>query len=541
MSDFLDLLRQRLESLLAEERGLNEQAEAIFAAAAAEQRADLTDDEDQILVALKTRRDALAGEKADTEARIASIEADRASAAAAAETVKRFHINTPKPASGEVRGSDHTLDQLLWASVDDVPAGTFGQTVDAFSQHHNARNRMDRVEVRDADGRIVVAPRIDEFQPERRQAIRQFQRTVADMSMFGMLVSRSASTGAEGFQVAKEHPAFRDTWKRVLRAMDTDTSNEGVDWIPTGVGASLHEKVRAAGRIAPLFQSVALPTNPWKWPLEGADATAYRVAEPTSDTANKVTASTPGTVAATFDAEIMGGRILFSRSLEADSALAILPYVQRKLVQAFVDAEEKAILDGDTDGTHQDSDTNSAGATSASWAWDGLRKRALANAGSNGNGAASVAILAGLRAAMGRYGINPNDLAFIVGLSSYYDLITDTNVTTVDKLGPSATILSGQLASVYGIPIIVSEHVRENLNASGVHDNITTTKTYALCVNRNEWVMGTRSPLAIETDDSIYRESYQRVIVGFLREDFQNVNADGSSADDTAISYNITP
>lgn len=539
--DFLDVLRQRLESLLAEERSINDQAEAIFAAAAAEQRADLTDAEDEVLVALKARRSELAGERAATEERISSIEADRASADAAASAVKRFHINISNPASGEVRGSDHTLDELLWASVDDVPAGTFGQSIDQFGQHMTARNKVERVEVRNADGRTVLAPRIGEFSEARRQAIRQFQATVAEMQLFGLAVSRSAGSGADGFQVAREHPAFRDRYRRVLRAMDTDTSNEGIDWIPTGIGASLHEKVRAAGRVSALFQSVQMPTNPWKWPLEGADASAYRVAEPTSDTATKVTASTPGTGAATFDAEILGGRVLFSRSLEADSALAILPYVQRKLVQAFVDAEEKAILDGDSDGTHQDADVQAIGATDPRTAWDGLRKRALANADSNGNGAASVTILAGLRAAMGRYGLNPTDLAFIVGLSSYYDLITDTSVTTVDKLGPAATILSGQLASVYGIPIIVSEHVREVLNASGVEDGITQTKTYALCVNRNEWVMGRRSPLSIETDDSIYRETYQRVAVAFMREDFQNVNAAGSGADDTAISYNITP
>jgi hypothetical protein len=142
---------------------------------------------------------------------------------------------------------------------------------------------------------------------------------------------------------------------------------------------------------------------------------------------------------------------------------------------------------------------------------------------------------------MGKYGLNPADLAIIVGVSSYYDLLGDSNVFTVDKLGPAATILNGQLASLFGVPIIVSEFVRENLNATGVHDAITTTKTYAMVVNRNEWVMGTRTPLALETDDSIYRETYQRVVVGFMREDFQNVNADGSAADDTAISYNITP
>jgi hypothetical protein len=96
---------------------------------------------------------------------------------------------------------------------------------------------------------------------------------------------------------------------------------------------NLHEKVRAMGKVAPLFTRIDLPTNPWKWPIEGADATAYRVAEPTADTESKMTASTPGTAAATFDAEIFGGRTLFSRSLEADSALAILPYATAKLVR----------------------------------------------------------------------------------------------------------------------------------------------------------------------------------------------------------------
>lgn len=273
--------------------------------------------------------------------------------------------------------------------------------------HLSARAAVERIEVRNADKQPTLAPRIDEFTEARRVAIRNFQRTIADMQVFGMMIDKRATTGSEGFQVAREHPAFKDQYKRVLRAMDTDTSNEGVDWIPTGIGASLHERVRASGKVAPLFQRINLPTNPWKWPLEGADATAYRVAEPTSDTATKVGASTPGTGAATFDAEIFGGRVIFSKSLEADSALAMVPYVQRKLVQAFVDAEERAVLDGDTDGTHQDTDTNSAGATDAAWAWDGLRKRGLANASASGGSALTVALLAARRADMDHYGLNP--------------------------------------------------------------------------------------------------------------------------------------
>ena len=552
--EILDMLAERLSSMLAERSKIDEgklaldtKFEELMAEARRDSRSELTAEETATIEAMKAERAALVKRRevldqdiAEAEQRHSDIVAARKDSDDAAEKIKRFNIQRPSSVNGGVRGSDHTLDELLWATASEVRAGSL-DNIGNVVPHLNARASVERVEVRNADKQPVLAPRINEFTEARAVAIRNFQQTVADMQVFGMLIDKRATTGSEGFMVAREHPAFKDQYKRVLRAMDTDTSNEGVDWIPTGIGSSLHERVRASGKVAPLFQRINLPTNPWKWPLEGADATAYRVAEPTSDTATKVTVSTPGTGAATFDAEIFGGRVLFSKSLEADSALAILPYVQRKLVQAFVDAEERAILDGDTDGTHQDSDTNSAGATDAAWAWDGLRKRALANSSASGGSALTVALLAARRADMDYYGLNPAEMAFIVPISSYYALVTDTNVITVDKFGPQATILNGQLGSLYGVPIIVSEHVRTNLNASGIHDAITTTKTYALAVNRNEWVMGQRTPLALETDDSLYRETYQRVVVGFMREDFQNVNARGSSEDDTSIVYNVTP
>ena len=496
-------------------------------------RSVLEDDE-------RTRHDGLVTRSQELDTAIAAAEvADGDAQRFQAQAARTVAYVAPAP-NGPIadRPAARSLNELLWATDEEVAAGSF--TKDMFHRS-GAMNSVEQVVVRNSDGDAVQAPRITEFAPEHRGAVRSFQKAVADMALFGLMVDKHAKTSSEGFEVARGHKLFRDRWQSVCRAMDVDTAAEGGNWVPTGIGADLHQKVRAAGKVSALFTRIDLPTNPWKWPIEGADATAYRVAEPTSDTATKVTVSTPGTGAATFDAEIFGGRVLFSKSLEADSALAILPYVQRKLVQAFVDAEERAILDGDTDGTHQDSDTNSAGATDAAWAWDGLRKRALANSSASGGSALTVALLAARRADMDYYGLNPAEMAFIVPISSYYALVTDTNVITVDKFGPQATILNGQLGSLYGVPIIVSEHVRTNLNASGIHDAITTTKTYALAVNRNEWVMGQRTPLALETDDSLYRETYQRVVVGFMRQDFQNVNARGTSEDDTSIVYNVTP
>lgn len=433
--------------------------------------------------------------------------------------------------------ASRSLDELLYASPETVPAGSLDKT-GAFRQHASATNPVADTIVRSADGYHVPAPRLGELLPEHHSAVRSFQKTVTEMCLFGMLVDERVHSSAEGFQVARAHPLMTERWNSVCRAMDVDTSAEGTEWVPTGIGANLHEKVRAMGKVAPLFARVNIPTNPWKWPIEAGDATAYRVAEPTSDTESKPTASTPGTAAATFDAEIFGARALFSRSLEADSALAILPFVTRKLALAFATAEEKAVLDGDSDGTHQDSDIG-ASTTDAVTAWDGLRKRALAQTVATAT-TVSAANLLVVRKAMGKWGVNPADLAYIVHPGGFHSLLADSNLLTVDKMGPNATILNGMIGSVGGVPVIVSEHMRETLNASGVYDGITTTKTYILCVNRNEWAFGQRMALDVQIDDSIYRETFQRVAVAFMREDFQSI-ASASTDETTAIAYNVTP
>ncbi len=223
------------------------------------------------------------------------------------------------------------------------------------------------------------APTLDTFSPEHRGIVRSFQQTVADMALFGLLVDKNAKTSGEGFQVARAHPLMHDRWVEVCRTRSTWTRPAGRQLGARPASArALHEKVRAAGKIAPLFAAHRSPDQPVEVADRGLRLDEYRVAEPTGDTRPRSPRRRRAPFAPTFDAEIFGGRTLFSRSVEADSAVAILPYVTGKLVRAFVDAEEQAILDGDSDGTHQDADVQAIGATDVRTAWDGLRKKAFA-------------------------------------------------------------------------------------------------------------------------------------------------------------------
>ena len=49
-------------------------------------------------------------------------------------------------------------------------------------------------------------------------------------------------------------------------------------------------------------------------------------------------------------------------------------------------------------------------------------------------------LLLGARKQMGRYGISPTELAYIVSQESYYDLLSDANFQTMDEVGSDVAV-----------------------------------------------------------------------------------------------------
>jgi len=232
--------------------------------------------------------------------------------------------------------------------------------------------------------------------------------------------------------------------------------------------------------------------------------------------------------------------MLFSDEMDEDSAIAIMPLLRMELIQAIADAQENAILNGDTASTHMDSDITSALDVCKSWI--GLRKH-----GNNSSGNAAVDIstlstsnLRAIRKAMGKYGVNPKKNAWITGISGFIQMLSITEVITMDKFGSKATILNGQLAQFDGSPVMVSEFMRQDLNTSGVYDGTTETDTEILLVHtpafRNAEKPG---GLKIETARDI--ETGQNIAVAHRRLDFKQVNSPVGTAEETVgVGYSLT-
>ncbi len=264
-----------------------------------------------------------------------------------------------------------------------------------------------------------------------------------------------------------------------LRKALSNTASAGAEWIPTGFSNQLVETVRLDLKIAAMFPSINMPTNPYTVPVQSGKATGYLVPENTADEGTKIDASTPTTTNFSFNAKKLAGRIVFSEEIDEDSIVNVLDFTRRELATALAEAREKAVLNGDDSATHQDSNVTSS--NDSQKAFKGLRKYALSNAGTAtydfSNAAATTTKLRSLRKLGLKYAVNPSQLAWGVSINGYIQMLNLTEVLTADKLPAQFTVLNGVLGSFDGSPIAVSEFIYDNLNASGVYDGSTTNRT----------------------------------------------------------------
>lgn len=326
------------------------------------------------------------------------------------------------------------------------------------------------------------------------------------------------------------------------KALDTGTSGSGAEFVPTGLSAKLIDDIRLALKVAALFQTVRIPgkMGSLELPYTGARQDPYLIAEITADDPSKVGAKTVTTAVKTLTTVRHALRMIFSDEYEEDTVVAVLPMILNELRDAMVGAQENAIINGDITGTHMDSDVTVA--TDIRKGYSGLRKLS-----GNASGDAAIDIstlnIGNLRLiykAQGRLGVQPDQCAWIAGISGLIQLLSLDEVLTMDKFGKDFTVMTGQLAQLDGRPIVVSEYIRQDLNLSGVFDGVTETDTVLLHVNRLCYTNNEKpSGLKIEVGRDI--ETLANITVASRRIGFTEIrSARNSSEAPVGIGYSLT-
>ena len=340
------------------------------------------------------------------------------------------------------------------------------------------------------------------------------------------------------------NPRMLEEWQANLKAaMDSTTSGTGDELVPTQEAEALWMDVNLETMVSPLFSRVDMPSDPFEIPLQLGDVNWY------PGTENLATTSTALTTAKqTLTAYELVGQVPWSLTLDEDAVIAMASEVRSTLVRNTAEVIDDVLLNGDTTTVNN---INADGATiskpdagNGHWllGFDGLTHLPLVDNTSQANNqgaAVSDDIFNEIRGKLGKYGVRPSELAYVMDVNTYIRSLSIGNFRTLDKLGPNATLLQGQLGAVEGIPVIVSEQMKLADTDGKVTDAGNGTDTgRLLIVSRTQWRVGFRRELVIETDRDIQKR--QNVMVISLRLAFAERTGTRSTATHTALQYNIT-
>jgi len=346
----------------------------------------------------------------------------------------------------------------------------------------------------------------------------------------------------------KRHPTQLAVWQSfakgetaLAKALDGATSGSGAEFVPTILSNQFITRMEGEYRIASTFsRKITIPSGVGSVdvPAAGSAASVYRLTGSTSDTFTPITSTSPGTRKVTLDPVRFGVMVQLEDEFTEDSAVAVADFIRDELAVAMARAIDDCIVNGDTAGTHQDSDVTAS--NDHRKMWNGLRKLTLSTAKVDTSDTVSVANLRAtwnkMRNGNNIYGL-PEDLVIATSMPGYLKLLTMAEVLTTDKASTKATVLSGELKQVLGAAVIMSSVVRSDLNASGVYDGTTTNRTITQLYNRRAFVIGDKRAVTVETDRDIrYARDY---FVVSARMDFEAAY-DTTTEPITAQMYNIT-
>ena len=191
---------------------------------------------------------------------------------------------------------------------------------------------------------------------------------------------------------------------------------------------------------------------------------------------------------------------------EEDAIMPILPLIRESMVRAHARGIENAILFG-----------NNAQGTYTSGIFDGLVHKATdaSNVVVGSEAAASDKLtsleLLEMRKNMGKYGVSPQEVVYIVSQEAYYNLLEDANFQDVNLVGDMATKLSGEIGQVFGSRVLICDEFQAR----------AVNKTHAVALYARNFIMPRLRGVTIESDYDV--ENQRRVLVASQRLGFDDI------------------
>ena len=286
------------------------------------------------------------------------------------------------------------------------------------------------------------------------------------------------------------------------------------------VSSNIERDIQLELVLAPLFREIAMQSATQILPiLPDAGYAEFASAQVASGSSPKGNLDTRGGAYGTpFTGVDMTERTLSTKKLisqsylgnetEEDAIIPILPLIRESIIRSHARAVENMILVGNSaDGAFGTGGASPSGIITLAAADSDKTQSVTAFASE----ALTAAHLLAARKNMGKYGVRPEDVVYIVSLAEYHNLIADAAYADADKVGNLATKLTGEVGRVYGSPVIVSDEFA----AAAV------SKYYAVAVNTRNFVIPRLRGVTVESDYEVANQ--RRVLVASQRLGFTDI------------------
>jgi len=314
-------------------------------------------------------------------------------------------------------------------------------------------------------------------------------------------------------------------------------------WLAEQFKNDLIERMKLLANVEAMFTEITIPTNveTISIPKKKGALKAYLIG-PSQDAINSAIASDK----ISFKAKALMTMTVTSDQANDEVILALMEILKDDIAESLVDALENALINGDTDAGA----ANINGATIGDDSNDqlkvfkGLRKiteeRDAGGLVSKLDFAGSINLekLVAMRGLMGRESVKVTDLTYIISPATYHKLLlpsTLPEMLTIDKYGAKATVITGEVAKIEGIPVVVSQFVPTNLDATGKYAD-DGDKTVILLINKKMFATASRGVAVYEADRNIVNRT--NILTGFRDVDFNELTG-GLGVVSSVIGYNI--
>jgi len=304
------------------------------------------------------------------------------------------------------------------------------------------------------------------------------------------------------------------------KGMDTTFARDlmekaGVDYttaaadIDQEVARQIEKEVTLELKTAGLFREIQVNGAATVMPIQGdVTAAAFQTGAASAGNLGTVggTSNTFQPAQVILNAYRLISQTFMDNNVDEQVLINLMPMLVDSVARAHARAVDNAIINGSGSITGLD---GFATATAANLDVDG------ASVATGNSATLTAAMLMAARKDMGKYGVNPSDVAYIVSQSRYFELIEDAGFQDITDVGSDvATKLTGSIGSVFGSPVIVSDSFAAE--GAGI--------PAAFAVNTRNYVIPRLRGVSVESD---YEVGNQRnVIVASQALGFEELVAD---------------